>query len=954
MSGIGWIQVCLKYNKQEIMIKDIRSHIELIERSIVWAKRFGKESFPVEELKEYRRRLKRIANALEENCSAAAYGESQVGKSYLMSSLLSTADSPFTITNDGKEYSFIDALNPSGGNTSQTESTGVITRFTINNDNETMKDFVRIKNLSVSDLLMLLVDSYYNDLKLDSGKVLLHDAINKELTKIQYLWVSKSSPVQDVLTEDDVKDICDYIEQVLGSNAVNITRSDFRKTVAPKIQYVSCEQWVKVFGILWNNNEELSHLFCLLINEFKKIGFQTEVYVPFEAVLRDKGTLLKIEWLNSVCGIPHVSDTDILTTDVYDADGQLLASDFNKSSLSALIAELTFVLPEQVAQERKFLKRIDLLDFPGARSREKFKEQEIADVLPTILRRGKVAYLFNKYSRSLRISSVLFCHHNDQKSEPSLGETINGWIETNIGTTPDERAEDLTRTDGISPLFMIATKFNKELKRTSNDLPTNPEMLAEHWKRFKTVLPEIIRPATWFDRWVTKGGMFRSEFFQSIYLLRDFYWSMETRVFDGYDSKTKSPETSRHIDSDYPDFFEKLEHSFLTNDFVKQHFADPKKSWDEVSSLNSDGSKAIIRDLDAISGVLDAARRDKYLKELQTMRDEIVSKLSTYYEPEDKEENNAKTRTIAGEIRLSLDMNIGSKPEIFGRIIDRLMIPVSDIRKIAYDIIVLKTEVPVDFNEILLIRTQAKVNLSDDKQVNVRRLCDYYAKDINFLEAAFAEKGFTLDDIVTNECTVAATVADVVSKRILEYWGSFINKQVVQLEKYLPHSDDVAFMLQNLCKRLGVQRTISERIKNYSKVFPDTDLPNAIADYASLTLNNFVSSVGHSYMTDKDMEMIQEKANSCRIEIDTSLEGNDAKHGEASVYDALKAFDEAGDTSSVTLQTLMKLPFWDNFQRWKNLLISGILYSADVSHCDPVANAEMRKLMDGCMDLYQN
>jgi hypothetical protein len=929
------------------MKQNINSQIAIIERSIAWAKKFAKDSFPVEELKEYRRTLRRIANSLEENCSAAAYGESQVGKSYLMSSLLSTADSPFVITNDGKEYSFIDALNPSGGNTSQTESTGVITRFTINNDNETMKDFVKIKNLSVSDLLMLLVDSYYNDLKLDSSKVLLHDAINAELTKVQYLWATKSAPVQDVLTEDDVKDICDYIEDVLGSNTVNITRSDFRKIVAPKIQFVSSENWVKIFSILWNNNEELSHLFSLLVNEFKKINFETEVYVPFEAVLRDKGTLLKIEWLDSVCGIPHVSDTDDLTTDVYNAKGELLATAFNKSSLSALIAELTFVLPKQIANERKFLNKIDLLDFPGARSREKFKEQEISDVLPTILRRGKVAYLFNKYSRSLRISSVLFCHHNDQKSEPSLGDTI-------IGNTPEKRAEDLARTNGISPLFMIATKFNKELKRTSNDLPNNTEMLAEHWKRFKTVLPEIIRPATWFDNWVIKGGMFRSEAFQSIYMLRDFYWSMETRVFDGYDSRTKSPETNRHIDSDYPDFFENLERSFLTNDFVKRHFADPKKSWDEVSSLNSDGSKAIIRDLDSISGVLDAARREKYLKELKTIRDEIISKLTTYYEPEDKEENNIKTRTIAGDIRLSLDLCIGTKPETFGRIIDKLMIPVSDIRKIAYDIVVLKTEVPVDFNEILLIRTQAKINPSDDKEVSIQKLCNYYAREIDDLERLFTQKGFSIEDVISNECDVAATVADVVSNRILEYWGNFINKQVTGLDKYLPHSDDVAFMLQNLCKRLGVQRTIAERIDIYSRIFPNTDLPNAIADYASLTLNNFVSSIGRSYMSDNDIETIRKKAESCNLEIDLSPEASDLNHKEISVYDALKAFDDAEDPTNVSLQTLMKLPFWDNFQRWKNLLVIGLLYSADVSHCDPVANAEIKKIIDSCKTLYQN
>ncbi len=935
------------------MIKDIHSQIAVIERSIAWAKKYGKDSFPVEELKEYRRTLRRIAKALDENCSAAAYGESQVGKSYLISSLLSTPDSPFTITNDGKEYSFIDSLNPSGGNTSQTESTGVITRFTINNENETMKDFVKIKNLSVSDLLMLLVDSYYNDLKLDSSKVLLHDAINAEITKVQYLWATKNTPVQDVLTEDDVKDICDYIEQVLGSNTVNITRSDFRKIVAPKIQFVSCENWVKVFSILWNNNEELSHLFSLLINEYKKINFETEVYVPFEAVLRDKGTLLKIEWLNSVCGKTHVCDTDILTTDVYNAQGELLATDFNKSSLSALIAELTFVLPKQIANERKFLNKIDLLDFPGARSREKFKEREIADVLSTILRRGKVAYLFNKYSRSLRISSVLFYHHTDQKSEPTLGETINGWIETNIGSTPEKRAEDLARTNGISPLFLIATKFNKELKRTSNDLPTNTEMLGEHWKRFKTVLPEIIRPATWFDNWVAKGGMFRSEAFQSIYLLRDYYWSMETRVFDGYDSRTKSPETQRHIDPDYPDFFENLERSFLTSDFVKKHFADPKKSWDEVSSLNSDGSKAIIRDLDAISGVLDAARREKYLAELKKMHDEIMAKLTTYYEPEDKEENNVKTRKIVGDIRWALDTCVGTKPESFGRIIDQLMIPVSDVRRIAYDIVVLRTEVPVDFNEILLIRTQAGINPSDEKEENIQKLCNYNARETEAVDSMFAQRGYSIDDVISNECEIAATVADVVSNRIIEYWGSFINKQVTRLEKYLSHPDDIAFMLQNLCKRLGVQRIISGRIDTYFRVFPNEDLPNAIADYASLTLNNFVSSVGRTYMSDEDMELVGQKAHSCNLEIDLTTEVSDVRRNEFSVTDALKAFDDAEDPTNVSLQTLKKLPFWDNFQRWKNLLVIGLLYSADVSHCDPHANAEMKDIIENCKTLYR-
>ena len=79
-----------------------------------------------------------------------------------------------------------------------------------------------------------------------------------------------------------------------------------------------------------------------------------------------------------------------------------------------------------------------------------------------------------------------------KKNEPTLGDTINEWIEHNIGKTPEERSECLMRTNGVSPLFFIATKFNIELERNKLDTPTNRETLEEHWKRFKTVIPEII------------------------------------------------------------------------------------------------------------------------------------------------------------------------------------------------------------------------------------------------------------------------------------------------------------------------------------------------------------------------------------------------------------------------------------------------------------------------------
>ena len=935
------------------MLQDIKQHIDLVDGSIAWAKEFGKESFPYDVFKEYRRKLKRIYAALEENCSAAAYGESQVGKSYLMSSLLSSPNSPFVITNAGKSYSFIDDINPSGGNNAKIESTGVITRFTLSQGCSTMSDFVKVRNLSVVDIILLLADSYYNDIKINQDSVLRYDDINKALEDMNGLWASKIV-VQNEIDEDDVKDITDYIHDVIGNAAAGVNQSNFCKIVAPVIQYVSYDKWVNIFSLLWNRNSELSHLFSVLINEYKKLNFQTDIYIPFAAVLREKGTLLKIEWLDTVCGVQIDTGYDEIYTDVYDSNGNILAHDFHKGNLSALIAELTFELPPSVADDRKFLHKLDLLDFPGARSREKYKEQDIHTVLPKILRRGKVAYLFNKYSRSLRISSVLFCHHNDQKAEATIGETINSWIEDNIGSTPEERANMLNDTNGIAPLFFVATKFNIDLERTKTDNSSNIDKLDAHWNRFDTVFPEIIKPNKWLDNWVKTGGLFRTAAFQNIYPLRDFYWSGKNGVFDGYsDGAVKSEEKSVHTYADYPDYFENLKQSFLKNAFVQRHFANPEQTWNDVATVNNDGSKAIIRNLDAIASVLEDARKKKYLAQLAKIKSEMYNALSVYFEPEDKEAKNQKVKQIASDIRMSLILSVGERPEIFGHIIDNLMVPVGDLRDIAYNIIICHTDTPKDFSIINFIRKQADINPSDNKKTNIQKLCDFFGCEKARLEEALKERGCTIAEVVSSETETLTTVADVVTKHIVDYWNAYINNKVKVLEPMLPHSDEVVFMLSALLKKLGMKRILSERIDRYCKVFSLNEQPNAIADYASLTLNNFVSSVGRKYINDEDVDNIRAKADKCHIKVDLSSSAWNVVRKPQPLLQTLSAFDAASDIDAVDKSTLMKLPLWDNFQRWENLVTIGLLYASDISHVDPIANAKIKTIIDACETLYK-
>lgn len=934
------------------MLQDIQRQIGLIGQAIAWAKQYGKDSFPTEVFRGYRRQLKRIHNALDTKCSAAAYGESQVGKSYLMSSLLSSPSSPFMITNGGKSYSFIDEINPSGGNNAKVESTGVITRFTLGGEEELDTNLVKIQNLSVVDIILLLTDSYYNDIKINPDNVLRYDVINNELEKLSPLWDSHIVK-HEYITEDDIKDINDYIREIIGNAASSISQSNFCKVIAPVIQYVPYDKWVDVFSLLWNKNAEISHLFNVLINEYKKLDFRTEVYVPFDALLRENGTLLKINWLDTVCGVKVDTGNDKIYTDVYDSTGMVIAHDYNKGTLSALIAELTFYIPKSLANDRPFLKTIDLLDFPGARSREKFKEADISTVLPQVLRRGKVAYLFNKYSRSLKISSVLFCHHNDQKAEATIGETINNWIEDNIGATAKERTNMLMNTNGIAPLFFIATKFNIDLERTKLDTPSTIDKLSAHWNRFDTVIPEIIKPYKWLDHWVEKGGMFASEAFQNIYPLRDFYWSGKNQVFDGYsDGEKKSEEKCPHQFPDYPDYFENLRSSFLKDEFVRRHFANPETTWNDVATPNNDGSKAIINNLDAIVGYLDEARHKKYLAQVKDIKQKMYNAMSVYFEPEDLEAKNRKVQKIASDIKRSLILSVGAHPETFGRLIDAMMVPVGDLRNIAYDIIICHTDEPKDFDSVNFVRKLVGINVTDGKQANIQKLCDYFGCDVKQIEEDLNKRGTTVDEVVSAQTETLTTIADVVTKHIIDYWNAFLNSRIKSLEPMLSHADEVVFMLTSLLKKMGIKNVISKTIDKYCNIFSPNEQINAIADYASLTLNNFVSSVGRTYMTDANIDAIRQKADKCHVKVDLSPSGYDVIRKPQPLLETLRAFDDAANIDEVNIETLTRLPLWDNFQRWENLVTIGLVCASDISNVDPEANAKVKTLMDECDTLY--
>ena len=84
---------------------NINKYLQIVEKAIAWQPHVPESERVnfLEQLVNLRRAFKKIKFAADERCSTAAFGESQMGKSYLVSALMSDPGKPFTVTDVQKK-----------------------------------------------------------------------------------------------------------------------------------------------------------------------------------------------------------------------------------------------------------------------------------------------------------------------------------------------------------------------------------------------------------------------------------------------------------------------------------------------------------------------------------------------------------------------------------------------------------------------------------------------------------------------------------------------------------------------------------------------------------------------------------------------------------------------------------------------------------------------------------
>lgn len=878
------------------MIEDIlKTKIEKINEALAWIRDNRPEDYDqkFQQLVECRRTLKKIASAAENNPGIAAFGKSQVGKSYLISCLLQDNGKPFMVKTSTKAYDFVFDINPPSDEGGGRESTGVVSRFSSFKRHPDLynRDLpVLIRTFSVADVVTILADSYFNDFSDYSS---IGESELKQLSKDLTDKYSAKAPIAgSPLCADDMLYIKDYFKKHIN-NAQAINKSVFFDRLALVIDRVPINEYASIFSTLWNNNECLTMLFNKLIETLRTFSFAKYIYLPIESVLHEgvrENTIMSVQCLRQL----FIDDTQH-TTDAYICeDGQFIkrASDMPKSALCAICSEVVFKIEDEflkstghydlegIAEDVKarlnlngvdmdMLTDNDLLDFPGARSRE----QEIltklskGNVLDFFLR-GKVAYLFNKYNENMGINILLYCHHNKDNDVTNLFHLLEEWVNNYVGHDPEERRRKLEQTK-ISPLFYIGTMFNLDMTLGVGAQDTE-SAISQRWKgRFDTVMNGQCfhrHSVDWIKNWTAQG-----EDFKNSYVLRDYKFSgRKSGLYAGFEETNPKRETSMIMSKEY---YDRMRRTFINDPYVKQYFNDPALSWDVAASINNDGALYIIERLAEVASRMESAREKDFERILGKVSNKAYEIIKDYHISTDIDEilntNIRKARSIFRE----MDFTCNSDNYYFGHLIQALQFTETESYKAIHKIMQSPeiNEKVNDFKDYEIIRNSCKNSghpITDNLKPAEKWQCVMITYGMSTREEAedyLKRKGVEPEKLFSgtykrklNSCIIGDTVFQnwCDSIRSVDFLNEFTNDSGFDgtVMNYL--IDDII----STAEELHINDMMADSIAGYVNVVNiHTANEYLLADILASCINDFVLDFGFKYMSDTDKENVKEK-----------------------------------------------------------------------------------------------
>ncbi len=615
-------------DKKDTNIARAKSLVDAAEKAQVWIGR-NEESVracgkskdeTLAHLRQQARLLRKLRRAAERKMCVGVFGPSQAGKSYLLSSLARDDNGNVLCDFGDVKHDFLKDLNPGGSK----ESTGLVTRFTMTPPKNIPAGYpVHVRLLSETELVKIFTNTYFCDCE-------HKEKVDKESIRMAVSALKKRAQIGkcEHISLDDMEDLREYVSNsFVGMSRAAALEEVYWREAIELAPCLSLEDRAKLFGIIWDGIEEFSGMFLALASDLSLLGNPEEAFCSMDALYPRESSIIDVETLGRTDFSQfHVSgEVEMCTTEGVKA--RIL-----RKNATAITAELTLVMTHKPAD---YFDHTDLLDFPGYKARlectdirdylHKGKEDSAVE---QFFRRGKVAYLFQRYNAERELTSLLLCVATSDNT-PGLPGAVEEWIIASHGKTPEDRIQAETA------LFYILTKSDHHFEEKTG-------------ARFETRWDDVLKgmflghfsgaysqTTRWVEEWTPNHP------FNNLFMLRNvnIRWSS---MMD-YD---KSDWRETGVRPDMEEYRDKLRKAFLESHLVQKHFGKPEKAFDEVMKIN-DGGIGYIKSslaprcnpdlkLDQIANALEAAR--------QTLK----ATLSPFYHSGNQEEELKKKMALFG------------------------------------------------------------------------------------------------------------------------------------------------------------------------------------------------------------------------------------------------------------------------------------------------------------------
>ncbi len=606
----------------------------------------------VREFRKYALSARKLEAAATRPMCVGVFGPSQAGKSYLISALARRGTDPLMakFADRPEGVDFVREINPEGGQ----ESTGLVTRFTIRDVEAPAGASVALRLLSQTDIAKILGNTYLSDIAVSE-----HQAVDPQKVRDVIEAASRSAqpaPV-DPLTADDIYEMQEYFEkQFKGLPLISALGSSYWSTAAELAPRLPVAARAQLFALLWGELEPFTTIFRDLYGALDQLGFPATAFCAVDGGLLPRAT--SIIDVNSLSGLGQ-SGAD--TLEVLSPSGRraMLA----RPAVTALIAELTIVMKDKPWD---FFDHTDLLDFPGARSRENIEDVAAfmagPDALRSLFLRGKVAYLFDRYCAEQELTSMLLCIGPSNQEVRTLPAMIKDWIDSTHGPAAADRVAQQTA------LFLVLTKFDAEFSEKAGESRDS----VERWTtRLNASLLDFFGKAhDWPREWVP-GEPFRN----SYWMRNPNYKAKEILDYDedGVETGLRGGEEQR---------IARFREDYLSNPVVQAHFADPARAWDEAFRLNDGGISYLATSLEPVCnpGIKRRQIEGRLGQQAQAMRD----KLARYFQSGDLAEQRRKRVAAATAVIRHLAVSV--EAQRFGHLMRAVQVNDADLADLYYEL----------------------------------------------------------------------------------------------------------------------------------------------------------------------------------------------------------------------------------------------------------------------------